>query len=470
MSGAVVFALWQAGFFLVGPGKFSPGFGLYRMNVAAPVNAAGWCTSCRTSARAAASTEGFSYFGLGGLGLLAAGILAARRLRHAGHLVWRDAWFPIAAALALLTVFSWSNVVSVGRLEFRYPVPDALMPVVSLARVSGRMFWPVFYFALAGAALLVVRAFKPLHARALLAAVLLVQVADTSAGWLPYRRNLQRFARTWKTNLVSGFWYDAAGVYRNVRLLPPGNQPEHWSEFARFAAPRNMATDAVYLARIDEGRLRARQAEAERALESGVFEPDSLYILQGGTARRVRCRIDPAKDFLALVDGFWVLAPGWKGKAGERYAGLPGLPCPSVESGTLVFTRGGSGLPLLGTGWGRPEDWGTWNEGRKSALNLHVIAGASILELEVDAFVPQGGAPLDVTVAVDGARADSWRFTAGQPSGWRRVRLPDAGNSPRRVVVTFDYSVVRAPSDWGPSTDTRRLALAVRRGRVIANQ
>ncbi len=470
VAGAVVFALWQAGFFLVGRGKFSPGFGLYRMNVTAPVNPAGWSYLLPNLGWRGGEYEGFSYFGLGGLALLAAAIPAARRLRRAGQLTWQPAWFPIAAALALLTVFSWSNVVAVGRLEFRFPLPDDLLSIASVARVSGRMFWPVFYFALAGAALVVVRAFKPLHARALLAAVLFVQVADTSAGWLPYRRDLQRSAGTWKTNLVSGFWYDAAGIYRNIRLLPPGNQQEHWSEFARFAATRNLATDAVYLARVDESRLQARQAEAERALESGVFGPDTLYILQGGTARRVPCRIDPAKDLLALVDGFWALAPGWKTAAGQRYSGLPGLPCPSVEHGTLVFGRGGSGLPLLGAGWGRPEAWGTWNAGEQSALNLHVIPGASMLELEVDAFVPAGSAPLDVSVAIDGSRVDTWRFTAGQASGWRRVPLPVAGSSPRRVVVTFDYSVVRAPSDWGPSADTRRLALAVRRGRIIGGQ
>jgi len=325
----VAFALWQAGFFLVGSGKFSPGFGLYRMNVTAPVNAAGWSYLLPNLGWTDGEYEGFSYFGLGGLDLLAAAIPAARRLRRAGRLAWRPAWFPIAAALALLTVFSWSNMVAVGRLEFHYPVPDALLSVASVARVSGRMFWPVFYFALVGAALVVVRSFKPLHARALLAAVLVVQVADTSAGWLAYRPDLQRFARRWKTNLVSGFWYDAAGVYRNVRLIPPGNQQEHWSEFARFAATQHMATDAVYMARIDERRLQARRAAAERALESGAFEPDTLYILQGGTARRVPCRIDAVKDLLALVDGFWVLAPGWKKTNGERYSHLPGLPCPS---------------------------------------------------------------------------------------------------------------------------------------------
>ena len=470
VAGAVVFALWQAGFFLVGRGKFSPGFGLYRMNVTAPVNPAGWSYLLPNLGWRGGEYEGFSYFGLGGLALLAAAIPAARRLRRAGQLTWQPAWFPIAAALALLTVFSWSNVVAVGRLEFRFPLPDDLLSIASVARVSGRMFWPVFYFALAGAALVVVRAFKPLHARALLAAVLFVQVADTSAGWLPYRRDLQRSAGTWKTNLVSGFWYDAAGIYRNIRLLPPGNQQEHWSEFARFAATRNLATDAVYLARVDGSRLQARQAEAERALESGVFGPDTLYILQG--ERRGGCR---AGSIPRRTSSRWSTVSGRLRRAGRRRPGSATLAfrvCPvhRWSHGTLVFGRGGSGLPLLGVGWGRPEAWGTWNAGEQSALNLHVIPGASMLELEVDAFVPAGSAPLDVSVAIDGSRVDTWRFTAGQASGWRRVPLPVAGSSPRRVVVTFDYSVVRAPSDWGPSADTRRLALAVRRGRIIGGQ
>lgn len=467
VTAAVALALWQAGFFLVGPGKFAGGFGLYRMNLTAPVNPAGWSYLLPDLGWRAGEYEGFNYFGLGGLALLAAAVPAMRRLRHTGRLSWRPAWFPIAAALMLLTVFSCTNEAALGRLEFGYPVPEALLSIANIARVSGRMFWPVFYFGLAGAALAVIRALEPLHARVLLAAVLVLQVADTSAGWLPYRRPLQEVASSWRTNLVGGFWYDASSVYSKLRVIPPRNQPEHWSQLAAFAAKHGMATDAVYLARIDTQRLQARLAEVERLLETATFQPDTLYILQGGTARRVQCRLDPGKDLLVLVDGFWALAPGWKQAGGERFSGLPGLPCPSMESRTLGFESGGSGLPLLGTGWARPEDWGTWNEGAQSALNLHVTSGAATLELEVDAFVPPGSAPLDVLVAVDGSAVDSWRFIAGQAPGWRQIPIPDLGTGPRRIVVTFRYSVVRAPSDWRLSPDTRRLALALRQARVV---
>ena len=138
-----------------------------------------------------------------------------------------------------------------------------------------------------------------------------------------------------------------------------------------------------------------------------------------------------------------------------------------MTPGSIGFGIDGNGLAMLGDGWGQPEAWGTWNEGSPSVLNLHVDPGRPTLELEADGFVPSGSAPLDVAVSVDGQRADTWRFEAGQPAVWRRLPLPDVGQARRQVRVTFDYSVMRAPADWGASSDARRLAMAVRQARVV---
>jgi len=470
VPGSMVLSLWQAGFFLVSEGKTGGGYGRFGLNLNALINPEGWSYLLPALGSGDGDYEGFAFLGLGGLLLLAAALPAAARLRRRGNLPIEPRWVPLGVLLLGLTALAVSNHVGVGSREFVYQAPAFILAIGNMTRASGRLFWPVFYVILVASLALVVRGYRPATAAGLLACALAAQVADTSRGWLHVNPSLSLKSRSWRSPLIHAFWQDAPALYRRIRLVQPRNGSLHWRELSDYAQRHRMATDAAFLSRVDRPRYLALFEKTERLLEDGGFEADTIYVFQDSNARRAPCVIDPGADLLAIIDGMWVMAPGWKRHHGDRFSGLTELPCPSTGSETLSFQSGGSGLPLLGTGWSRPEDWGTWNEGKRSALNLHVIAGASMLELEVDAFVPQKSAPLDVSVAVDGARAAMWRFTAGQPSGWRQVPLPDARTSPRRVLVTFDYSVVRAPSDWGPSTDTRRLALAVRRGRVIAKQ
>jgi hypothetical protein len=328
VSSCVLVALWQAGFFTVGSGKGTPGFGLYRMNLNTLINPYGWSYVLPTLDSRAFDYEGFAFLGLGGLALAVLAIPAAVGLGRRGDLAVRREWVPLVVVLGVLTVAAASNRVAFGHHEFTYQLPDAIAALLSVFRSSGRLFWPVFYVLLLVMVAAIDRGYAPRPGVLLIAVAIVVQVFDTSAGWGSYRARFHE-PTAFRTPLVSGFWFQAPSVYKRVRLVPPDNKAENWAVFADYAQAHGLATDAVYLARVDLDRATDHMRRTGTMLSNGAFDPETIYILQRGTARVVPCAIDPDRDQLAFIDGFWVLAPRWKSYFGDRFAGQAQLSCPT---------------------------------------------------------------------------------------------------------------------------------------------
>lgn len=156
----VAFCCWQAGYFSVGGGTVSGGYGLYRLNVLSLVDPSGWSYIVRDLPEGPGDYEGFNYLGLGVLILAicaAAALLQGNTglvsaVRHRGLLLW---------ALFGLTLFSLTNTLGIGVLDVHYWLPGSLEKLANVFRASGRMFWPVFYAIVFAVIFLVIRGNKP---------------------------------------------------------------------------------------------------------------------------------------------------------------------------------------------------------------------------------------------------------------------------------------------------------------------
>jgi hypothetical protein len=218
------------------------------------------------------------------------------------------------------TAFALTNHVGIGSLnvEFLHGRGSA---VFGFFPSSGRMCWPVFYALLFAAIGIIVLGYRPRVATCLLAFTLVVQVADTSAGWVDIRKKLMAEpAAEWATPLKDPFWNQAAAKYQRVRLVMPQNKSPYWQTFASYAARHGLGTDAVYLARVGQRQLDYARGKARVALTTGNFERDSLYVLDDESFAEAVDHLDQSTDLLTRVDGFNVLAPGWK-KCEECWTG-----------------------------------------------------------------------------------------------------------------------------------------------------
>lgn len=458
----VAFCCWQAGYFSVGGGTVSGGYGLYRLNVISLVNPSGWSHLLPDMPQGPGDYEGFNYLGLGILMLAICASVAllqgktglASAVRHRQLLLW---------ALLGLTLFALTNTLGIGSLEVHYWLPKTLEQVANVFRASGRMFWPVFYTIVFAIIFLVIRGYKPRVAVCLLAIALVVQVVDTHVGWAGLRESrMVPPTASWPTPMSDPFWDSAASHYSKVRTLLPQNQPDNWLLTSQYALNHGLETDGVYLGRMGTRELEQAQRHADHMLATGQYEEDSLYILDRRAALQAQKTVNRQTDLLTRVDGLVVLAPGWKSCA----------QCPPFAHETLdvqvkmgerqVFNHANA---MLVSGWGRVEDWGTWSEGGQAEVMLRVPSEARAVLIEAAAFVQPQHTSQRIEVLINGIEALSTQLTRLQENTLELLLTPairEAIAVDGQMRVHFDLPDAISPKALGLGGDERVMALGLK--------
>ncbi|MHC1713779.1 MAG: DUF6311 domain-containing protein [Solidesulfovibrio sp.] len=395
---AVTFSLlllvcWQAGYFSVGGSASGSGYGHFRMNVLSVIDASGWSSLLKDLPEGPGDYEGFNYLGLG---VLFAVLFALPRLltRKVAALAILKRRFFFVLTLSGLTLFAITNKIGVGSLNFKVSLPAFVLHYANIFRSSGRMFWPVFYVILFAAIFTIVRGYGKKTAIAILAATLMLQVYDTSAGWSPIRSALMVApASTWTSPLQDPFWKKAAEKYKNVRMIMPRNSPKKWNVFATYAARHHLGTDSVYMARIDNQAVEKARDKSGVMLADGSFDQDSLYIVDDLSTYPAIAHAT-GKDLIARIDGFTVVAPGWKRCADcpREFAELQvdAVLGTAVDLGQrLAFGGDGKGQPYLYGDWSLSGDEGVLSAGLEAGLLIPLTvnnAESIAMELKVLPF------------------------------------------------------------------------------------
>lgn len=313
---------WQAGYFSVGRGAIASGYGRYRMNLLSPIDPGKadyglWSSIMMNLSGDEGHHEGFNFLGIGVIALLFFTIPVL--IRGKVNLVAAVCKKPfLLILLGGFALFALSNKVGIGPYNFEYSLPELMLSGANIFRASGRMFWPCFYALLYVAIFLIVRGNGRRTAIFLMALAIILQVVDTSTAWRKIRHKLMVDAHSeWSTPLKDQFWGHAAVKYRKVRWIQPGNAGDHWKTFAAYAGKYNLASDVAYVSRISESALSDAHGKAAIALHSGQFDPDTLYILDEESLSQAVLNVNSDTDLLTQIDGYNVLAPGWKIELGQ---------------------------------------------------------------------------------------------------------------------------------------------------------
>ncbi|HJE68699.1 DUF6311 domain-containing protein [Pseudomonas oryzihabitans] len=311
LAGALLLALAMeaAGYFTVrNGGQIADGFGLYRMDLFAPVNPgyAFFSKILRANNNDLTNLEGFNFLGLGMLLLLAYCLMEAIRgttMAGARQALLREPYVLLALGL---TVFALSNVVSLqGLTWFTYPLPDDVLAFANTFRASGRFFWPVYYGLMAWAMLLL---WKRAGARALpiLLLALGIQVWDMGGlrGYLV--ASLQQ-SHAQEVRLTQSPWSEVTTGYSSIIALQPEQLVPYWLPVGEFAATHGLNMNFGWFARMDQKAKRHQQLKLMDLAASLALDPHNLYLLAPG-----QC-------------------PGWRAR-------LPaGFVCKTSDQGDLVF-------------------------------------------------------------------------------------------------------------------------------------
>lgn len=402
----VTVCCWQAGYFTVErTGISSDGFGLFRANLLTLISPQNWSRALNNLPSALGDGDGFAFLGLG-LIFLAICAFAGWLRGNTGIGVALYKRPMLGVALIGLAIFSFSNHVAIGSIELKYFLPPEVISIANIFRASGRMFWPIYYTVILAIIFLVIRANTPRVAMLLLGVALLIQAADTHSGWSDVRKRFMvKPGSEWATPFVDPFWQSAASHYRKVRWIIPQNLSPHWTSVSAFAGKHHLPTDAAYLGRMSMKQWRQADEKTSLALASGKYEPDSLYLMDQRATLRALGTVDASADLFARIDGFTVLAPGWK-KCSEcpqlSEEKSPMEVVPTLELGREVFfDQADPGKTALAKGWADPEQWGTWSEGADAEMVFRAPETARSIRLEASAFLVPGHAQQQVDVLVN---------------------------------------------------------------------
>jgi hypothetical protein len=268
----------------IGRGTASPfakGFGYYSMNLAAPFwpQRSGllpgfWPIIDATGGQ----YEGFAYFGAGGLLLLAvAGVSSWRTI--AGYIATHRG---LALVFAGLVVLALSNRIYLfGHLLLDYSFSWRVDQILGTFRSSGRFFLPVYYAALLGAGVLVLRRLPPSASLFVVLVAGGLQLIDTE----PLRARMAALShRDVPWALLRADWMPRAERAKAVFVVPSFNCAGKFGaginmDIAMLTSLAKRPTNTVYNPR---GRTDCA-AEAATATQ-GPWRDDTLYILLSGFA------------------------------------------------------------------------------------------------------------------------------------------------------------------------------------------
>ncbi len=227
--------------------------------------------------------DGFNYLGAGiifaSLIMFIYYIIMLIRKRSLGN----AAGFAIShagllTACAACTVFAVSNVVTYGgSVLFTIPLPQTVLDIFAAFRASGRMFWVVAYTLLLSVIVFFSKRFEGKSFDILLAAVLIIQLADLSPALLHKAQYFRGDELKGDASFETSEWKTAVENAEEVKCL--GNMFDYRlaESFVRYNP--DIKTDIVFFSRGNYDASYQRYGETLEYLKNGgELEAGVLYI------------------------------------------------------------------------------------------------------------------------------------------------------------------------------------------------
>jgi uncharacterized protein DUF6311 len=482
------FVMWEAGYFMVST-VGTGGFGIYRSSlltffnpgVAGASGSLPWSHIIKNQPEAWGDREGFAYLGTGMILLSLAALFALLR-RKDQSVKWSTTW-PLCLVFCCSFVYALSNNIAIGsHVIFHYELPPFLQRVTSGLRASGRVIWPAYYLLITGILAIVLKRYRPHTAFILITGCALIQIVDS---WKTIGSLRERYQGTWcmrtgthPIELKGDFWEKVLKKYQKfVCVFPQGqpeaqDKPEDYSSLCFLAASHHLPINMGYLARVDEGKLKIAQSNLLRLIEQEQLDAHALYVFQNRVLWATATQRASARDFVGIVDGFNIVAPGWNSAFGQDPLvslrdQLVTDHFPEYHQGSEIkFCTSGNGLSSLGGGWSDPESWGTWSDGRYASILLlmeNKPISDSILLLNGRCFLNQKSPLQQFDVFVNGKAVCEITYSLHDPNGQRSITVPAAllSSRGRFVQIQFRFKSAVSLTDRGDINNVRETAFGI---------
>ena len=461
---------WQFGYLAINfQSSTDNGFGSYQVNLLGLINSTEWSSFQKTSYFSHPSFEGMNYLGMGIIFLLLCSLFTLRKRSIRIFLVRNtNKHLYLLLLLFIFLSLSLTHIIHIGKFQMTIDVSNEFINYANIIRSSGRLFWPIFYILAFISATLVLKGYSLRVSICIFMATFLLQVADTSKGWLALGDSFNKpSTSSIPTNLKNDFWQLAAKKYKKIEIFPVQNWPSFWAYIADYAYQNRMETSVIRMARIDHSKVVSAQNKLEKILSGGEYDGKTLYVLQEWKDNLLNfsVKFDPSKDLLARVDDIVVLAPNWKmcescAKNTNHIEMLQWKPSAKVGKEILFSDKQNSQFLL--NGWVQGGNWGYWSLGDRSRIVVPITNEKfSTIKFNARALV----APTHPKALVD-IYINSYflkQVAISHPSGNSfSIEVPQKSNNQSYLIVEFVYKNPTSPQAIGYGNgDDRKLTIGI---------
>ena len=301
----IVILAYLSGYFVLGnQAEGSVNYGVFRWNLASPFNPDGWSLFFNHLLSSDGNAEGFSYLGLGVLLLGAIFVrVSSQNMSKLKMQVARH--FPLCILLLFCGLFAASNNLAIANFRFTYELPSSLVDLFSILRSSGRMIWPLVYFAIVFIFAFLAKNLPSKKLSILILLSTLLQVIDTYPGWqgvsLPSREPVERLI------LYSNKWNELGSQYTKIRIIPISNENSNWPYIGVVGSDLGMKTNAVYVSRFKKKEIEDSATTTIKALQTGNLAPDTLYIVNDSQLKSFEASFAKSQINSIRIDGLNVI-------------------------------------------------------------------------------------------------------------------------------------------------------------------
>ncbi|PIB90576.1 hypothetical protein [Caulobacter sp. FWC2] len=469
----VGFAAWVLGYGGVGQSGGGGALGVYSMNVLGPLwpqasTLAGqrwdnvWFTG--TLNVPGQTFEGYNYLGAGVLLVVIAAAawcgLGLVRGEKPGAAAWRR-FGPLALMLVMMTLYAIGPRPYLGPLlMFDIGRPQgAFGMVLGLFRAHGRFFWIVGYAVLAFSIARIDRLESSRLRLGLLGLALALQVADMSQVIRGVRTIYEPTAPYYDAVIRTDPAFEGR-PWRFQPVIECVQDFDAWTmvQMSHQALRRHGVSNSGPVARAlkvscdIEPAAKGDAAPGDRTITAVIGDPVQKPALFETFAHRTDC--------YRFVRGLL---------CGRGLAQVPGLePYAAVSAEALaaapvIYLNKGVKPPELGKGWGLPEQFAIWSDGKAAWLTLDTRGARDfVLFLNVIAIGPSKDDTQAIEVVFDGKAQRRTRITRGVFSV--RIRGATPGQ-PARVELRLPEA--SAPPPFHGIPDPRLLGIGVNEIRVV---
>ena len=333
-------------------------------------------------------TEGFNFFGLGQIILVFFAFFIFIRNKYSSSLnlvkINREikSFFIISI---FFTFWALSNKISIGSFTIlEIPLNKYVYGLLSTVRPTGRLFWIVNYFLLIWSLIIIFQCFNEKKSIIIISFLLLIQIADTSAGL----KDRMFFAYNKNKLLKDNIWGELFSKYKIIKSTFPENYSSAFATISYTIEKYNLEkTNIIKLAKINRKEVAEAKYNLYKDFTNKILSEDTVYLIDKlGQLKHLKHLFKDEDVGFFYRDNLWLMVLNEKNLMNSNDKNelnklkLNVLKIDKKEN--LNFKNKDS---YYGLGWSHNfGKSGIWSEGQISTLLFRVQNNDNDLQLELN--------------------------------------------------------------------------------------